>query len=93
LSAKHGLAIDTLVEATVVAANGKILVANDKQNSDLFWGIRGGGSNFGIVTEFVMKVFPQRATVYGGVVVFSPGRSQRFLTSGGPGRRKMKASL
>ena len=53
-------------------------MANDKQNSDLFWGIRGGGSNFGIVTEFILKVYPQRPTVYGGMVVFSPDKLEQI---------------
>ncbi|TCD66653.1 hypothetical protein EIP91_001071 [Steccherinum ochraceum] len=74
LSARHGLAIDNLVEATVVTANGSILKASDKENPDLFWGIRGGGCNFGVVTEFVMKVYPQRTRIYGGVVIYSPNQ-------------------
>ncbi|KAJ3478170.1 hypothetical protein NLI96_g9951 [Meripilus lineatus] len=70
LSSQYGLAIDNL--ATVVVADGRILTASDTENSDLFWGIRGGGSNFGVVTEFVLKLYPQRSTVYFGPLIFPP---------------------
>ena len=56
ISRKHGLAIDNLVSAEVVTADGKLLTARADENSDLFWGIRGGGGNFGIVTSFEFKV-------------------------------------
>ncbi|KAI0074365.1 FAD binding domain-containing protein [Panus rudis PR-1116 ss-1] len=72
LSSKHGLVIDNLV--TVVTADGSILTANDSQNTDLFWAIRGGGSNFGVVTEFVLKAHPQRRTVFAGALVFTPDK-------------------
>ena len=59
-------------QATVVTADGSILTANDTKNTDLFWAIRGGGCNFGVVTEFVLKLHVQRRTVYAGVLVFPP---------------------
>ncbi|TCD64600.1 hypothetical protein EIP91_003865 [Steccherinum ochraceum] len=71
LSGAHGLAIDNLVQVTVVTADGVVLVANESQHTDLFWGVRGGGSNFGVVTEFVFKVHPQRHRVFAGRVIFS----------------------
>jgi len=77
LSAAHGLVIDNTVEVTVVTADGSILRANETQNPDLFWGVRGGGSNFGAVTEFVFKLHPQRAKVFAGALVFSPDKCEK----------------
>ncbi|KAI0703678.1 FAD-binding domain-containing protein [Cerioporus squamosus] len=77
LSGAHGLAIDNL--ATVVTADGSILTASESENPDLFWGIRGAGSNFGVVTEFVLKLHPQRRTVYCGMVVYSPDTLEALL--------------
>ncbi|TDL18745.1 FAD-binding domain-containing protein [Rickenella mellea] len=70
LTGKHGLAIDNLVQATVVVADGRILTANEKENADLFWAIRGGGSNFGVCTEFVFQLHDQRRTVFAGMIIF-----------------------
>ncbi|KAL9713801.1 hypothetical protein Ac2012v2_003412 [Leucoagaricus gongylophorus] len=70
LSGEHGLAIDNLHQATVVCADGSVHVASETENSDLFFGLRGGGSNFGVVTEFVLILHPQRKTVFAGPVVF-----------------------
>jgi len=70
LSGEHGLTIDNLVSATVVVASGEILNASDSENPDLFWAIRGGGSNFGPVTEFVFKLHEQRAEIYFTEMVF-----------------------
>lgn len=54
-----------------MTASGEILTANANENADLFWGIRGGGSNFGCVTEFVLQLHPQRKTVFAGMVIFA----------------------
>ena len=72
LSGEHGLVIDNLVRATVVTANGSVVTASPTSHPDLFWAIRGGGSNFGIVTEFVLKAYPQRKTVFAGPIIFPP---------------------
>ncbi|GJJ09866.1 hypothetical protein Clacol_004090 [Clathrus columnatus] len=79
LSGKHGLTIDNLVQATVVLADGSIVTASDTSHPDLFWAIRGGGGNFGIVTEFVLKLHPQRRTVFAGIVLFAPPVLQQLV--------------
>ena len=58
LTRKHGLSIDNMISAEVVTADGRILVANEKNNADLFWAIRGGGGNFGVVTQFEFTLHP-----------------------------------
>ncbi|KAH7104901.1 FAD-binding domain-containing protein [Auriculariales sp. MPI-PUGE-AT-0066] len=70
LSGRQGLAIDNLISATVVTASGEILEVSENLNQELFGGIRGGGSNFGIVSEFVFQLHVQRPTVYAGSLVF-----------------------
>ena len=54
-----------------MTSDGSVLIASENVNADLFWAIRGGGSNFGVVTEFVLKLHAQRHTVYAGRVIFS----------------------
>jgi len=67
---KMGLAIDNLLAATVVTASGDVVRASTDENADLFWGLRGGGGNFGIVTEFVYRLHPFNPTVYGGDMLY-----------------------
>ncbi|KAH8102185.1 hypothetical protein BXZ70DRAFT_58556 [Cristinia sonorae] len=74
LTGLHGLAIDNLAAATVVVADGSILKASATENPDLFYGIRGGGSNFGVVTEFVFRLHPHPRTIFAGVIVFTPDK-------------------
>jgi len=69
ISRKHGLAIDNLVSAEVVTADGKIVTASADENPDLFYGIRGGGGNFGIVTSFEFKCVEIGSAVYSGLIV------------------------
>lgn len=56
------------------------MVASDADNADLFFGIRGGGGNFGVITEFVLKLHPQRRTVYGGILIFKPTELEQIIT-------------
>jgi FAD/FMN-containing dehydrogenase len=65
---KFGLATDNLLSAQVVTVDGTILTASEQENADLFWGIRGGGGNFGVVTSFEFRLHPVGPTITGGLV-------------------------
>ncbi|KAI0824925.1 FAD-binding domain-containing protein [Trametes gibbosa] len=72
LSGEHGLAIDNLLSATVVLADGRIVKASKDEEPDLFWAIRGGGGQFGIVVEFVFKAHPYAGPFGSGIIAY-PG--------------------
>ena len=69
LARGFGLSIDNLISADVVTADGKLLIASPDQNADLFWAIRGGGGNFGVVTSFEFAVHPVKE-IYGGPIFY-----------------------
>jgi FAD/FMN-containing dehydrogenase len=63
----------------IVIPSGEILNVNAKENPDLYWGLRGGGGNFGVVTEFIFKLRPQRETVYFGRLVYTPDKLEKIM--------------
>lgn len=71
LSGQRGLVIDNLVECTIVLASGEIKKVSRDAEPDLFWALQGAGQNFGVVTEFVLKAFPQ-GDVFAGMLIFPP---------------------
>jgi FAD/FMN-containing dehydrogenase len=75
LAPKYGLALDNLRSAEVVLADGRILRASANENADLFWGIRGGGGNFGIASSLEYDVHPVGPTITGGLVAHPLARA------------------
>src|SRR6516164_5547410 len=67
MHAKHGLALDNVIGADIVTADGKLLTANVNENADLFWGIRGGSGNFGVVTSLEYRLHEHGPVLGGGV--------------------------
>ena len=73
-----GLSCDNLISADVVTADGRVLVASEQKNEDLFWALRGGGGNFGVVTSFKFKLGPVK-DIYGGPIFFDLERAGDVL--------------
>jgi FAD/FMN-containing dehydrogenase len=78
LMGKHGLACDNLLSADVVSAEGKHMSANTSENEDLFWAIRGGGGNFGVVTAFEYRLH-RLESVYGGIIAYPRRQAMDLL--------------
>lgn len=78
LSRRYGLTIDNLLAVEIVLANGRFITANAQENSDLFWAVRGGGGNFGVVTAFLFQAHPV-ATVYGGPIIWPITQAEEIL--------------
>jgi hypothetical protein len=78
LSRKYGLTIDNLLEADMVLADGSFVTANADKNSDLFWAIRGGGGNFGVVTSFKFQAHPVK-NVYGGPTLWPIEKTKEMM--------------
>jgi hypothetical protein len=90
LMRRFGLACDNLLSVDIVTADGQLLTANAQQNEDLFWGVRGGGGNFGIVTSFKYKLHPVGPIILGGLILhplsnaLEVGKFYREFTSVAP---------
>lgn len=65
----------------MVVGDGSVLTTNASEQPDLFWGIRGGGCNFGVVTEFVFRLHPQGKTVFGGLISFTDDKLEQIAAA------------
>jgi FAD/FMN-containing dehydrogenase len=81
LTRRFGWAADNLEEVEIVTADGKIRTANGTENPDLFWAIRGGGGNFGVVTRFTFRLHEVGPLVTGGLVAWSADRADEVLAT------------
>ena len=79
ISPRFGLTCDNLLSADVVTADGELVTASEEQNPELFWGIRGGGGNFGIVTSFEYQMHSIGPTVLAGLVVHPMSKARELL--------------
>lgn len=80
LSRMHGLSVDNLVAAEIVTADGQFMRADANSHPDLFWAIRGGGGNFGVVTMFEFALHPVGPQVLAGLIVFPHAQAKQVLT-------------
>ncbi len=79
LARRFGLAVDNVTAVDIVTADGRLLHASAEENPDLYWGVRGGGGNFGIVTSFEFALHPMQRHVIGGDVVYPIDRARDIL--------------
>lgn len=80
LSRKYGMTVDNLLSADVVTADGSQVRASESENDDLFWGLRGGGGNFGVVTSFEFQLHPVGPNLLTGLIVFPFEQAKSVLT-------------
>ena len=88
----YGLTIDSLVAAELVTADGRVLRVSADEHPDLFWAIRGGGGNFGVVTSFDFQAHPIREIV-GGSVIYDPAEAEPVLTAWASAMREAPEEL
>ena len=79
LGRRFGLSVDSMISADVVSADGQLRHASAEENPDLFWGVRGGGGNFGVVTSFEFRLHPMQRQVIGGSITFPIDRARDVL--------------
>jgi FAD/FMN-containing dehydrogenase len=80
LTRKYGMTIDNLFSADVITADGKKIRASENENADMFWAIRGGGGNFGVVTQYEFKLHPVGPEILAGLLVFPFEQAKQVLT-------------
>src|SRR5207249_5202059 len=78
LSRGFGLSLDNLISADVVTADGRFLQASEDENGDLFWALRGGGGNFGVVTSLEFRLHPVK-DIYGGPMFYELSQAENIL--------------
>ncbi len=81
LARRYGWTVDNLEEVEIVTADGEIRTANRDVNADLFWALRGGGGNFGVVTRFTFRLHEVGPTVTGGLIAWSAERAEEVLAT------------
>jgi FAD/FMN-containing dehydrogenase len=79
LMSKYGLALDNLLSADLVLADGHAVTASHQENADLFWAVRGGGGNFGVATSFEYQLHPVGPTVTGGIIAHPIDQARDML--------------
>jgi FAD/FMN-containing dehydrogenase len=89
ISRKFGLTVDNLISADIVTADGKLVTASEKENADLFWAVRGGGGNFGVVTAFEFRLHPVGPEILSGLIVHPFAQAKTLLKE----YRRLVASL
>lgn len=79
LMRKHGLTVDNLLAVELITADGRQLTASATEHPELFWAVRGGGGNFGIVTSFTFRLHPVGPIIYGGAMFFPVSQAREVL--------------
>ena len=79
LTRKYGMTVDNLVSVDLITAEGRKIRASETENADLFWAIRGGGGNFGVVTSFEFQLFPVGPEIFAGLIVFPFSQAKQIL--------------